>query len=330
MCCVGTTGDRFLQRCESIEDKRTFSIVVYNIVARKGLNAWRLFFNHFYSALRQPAGRADRAGSQDVAFAVEILGDMHLAALVGELRGVRGQRYEQGEFVPCKNVDTYHVLNDPDELGRWLRLHERGYGKHDFVYGASKLVVQRGKKTSGNGQVNAVKQARVLVTFIPPLICELCRRTRGRNILEVSVKLMTNSDQDTAPVLPPHFNYEDGASARFKAFALTELGNMVRRRYHLISPLFLQMSGLTEMQSKTFYDDESDKSYDDSGTSGSECTDSGGDEDECNLINSMPKTYTTKPPQGFLTGKRDPPKRRQASRNAGLKAARALARPDMR
>ena len=37
VCCVGTTGDRFLQRCESIEDKRTFSIVVYNIVARKGL-----------------------------------------------------------------------------------------------------------------------------------------------------------------------------------------------------------------------------------------------------------------------------------------------------
>ena len=188
-------------------------------------------FHHFQSVARQPRGRADKAGSQQAAFSMELPSKMAGLRLMGEAPCMGNKKYTvnaagQIEWVASKVITTYY-LDSMKPLARWLSLHQRGLGVH--CYGASKTVPPTG----------GYKEANVVVTLLPPLIMEICERSMGRFVLEVTCNLMTLNDQGI-PKLPPNFPYEPSSVQHFTAETRHAIFEMSLKGVPL-SPKFLEM-----------------------------------------------------------------------------------------
>eukprot|EP00965_Chrysotila_dentata_P176943 5843727-Pleurochrysis_carterae.AAC.1 len=85
------------------------------------------------------------------------------------------------------------------------------------VHGSSKGVLPT--------KVNGYSSIKVVVTALPPLIIEVCSRSYGRQVLEVTFNLQTLDDLD-AQRLPPAFPYATGKDHAFRQLALRHIRAM--------------------------------------------------------------------------------------------------------
>ena len=167
-------------------------------------------WHHFMSVAKQPRGRADQAGSQQAAFSMEIPSKMAAARLLRGARSMGHTKYTVNaagaiEWKKSPSIESYY-FDQIKPMTSWLRLHTRGLNVH--AYGSTKTVPPGG----------GYKEANVTVTIIPPLIMELCERSGGRLILEVTCNLMTLNDQGVHK-LPPAFPYAEADAQSFLAAA---------------------------------------------------------------------------------------------------------------
>ena len=143
--------------------------------------------HHFQSVLRQPRGRADQSGSQQAAFSMELPSQMAAVRLLAGAPSMGKKKYTVNaegciEWVPSPSITSYYI-DAVKPLARWVRLHRRNLNVQ--ALGSTKVVAPTG----------GYKEVNVVVMLIPPLIMEVCERSGGRLILEVTCNLMTLNDQ---------------------------------------------------------------------------------------------------------------------------------------
>eukprot|EP00965_Chrysotila_dentata_P247160 6207580-Pleurochrysis_carterae.AAC.2 len=194
------------------------------------------FFHHAMSCLRRPAGRADRNGSQQASFSMELPSLSPLLPVLGMCQAHPQARYSIGaegevDWVTSPSIDSYYI-NSEEQLAQFLNLHERGLERGLAVHGSSKGVLP----TKANGYPSI----RVVVTALPPLIVEVCRRSHGRMVAEVTFNIQTLSDLD-AQRLPPAFSYAVGMDRTFRLLALRHVQQLARAG-HAVSPLFRSLA----------------------------------------------------------------------------------------
>ena len=211
-------------------------------------------YHHFLSCLRMPRGRADKAGSQQAAFSMTIPSKMAATKLMegvppmGRMGKSKYQINAKGEieWKPTTTITSYYI-SEVKALAKFLSLHRRGLGFQGW--GATKAVPSSG----------GYEAANVVISLVPPLIMELCERSHGRLILEVTCNLMTLND-DSVHKLPPGFAYTSEQSQHLVQMARHSLAEM-RCRGVALSPKFLEQIG------------DGDWAYD--------CDGSDGSDDEC-------------------------------------------------
>ena len=165
-------------------------------------------FHHFMSVAKLPRGRADKAGSQQAQISMDIPSKPAAMAMLKELPYMGNTKYTinskgQIEWVKTSSIQSWYV-DEMKQLARWIRFHRRGL--HAHAYGATKIVPPTG----------GYKEANVVVTLIPPLICELCERSHGRLVLEITCNVMTLNEHGL-PKLPPNFPYTPATAETFIA-----------------------------------------------------------------------------------------------------------------
>ena len=195
------------------------------------------FWHHIMSCMRRPAGRADRAGSQQCEFEMEIPTLDPLLHLLAPCQNLRRKVYslsEDGsviEWHPSSTKDSYYI-DDHKTLQRFAQLHTRGLDVTIPLHGSTKGVPPT--KANGYTTINSV------VTMLPPLIIEDCTRSYNRRVLSVSFNVCTLNDLD-GQKLPPHFQYETGLDFDFKLLALRDVRGM-KRYGHPVSPAFMALA----------------------------------------------------------------------------------------
>ena len=204
-------------------------------------------WHHFQSVAKMPRGRADQAGSQQAAFSMEIPSRMAALRLLHGVPSMGKTKYTVNamgmiEWKPSPSIESFY-LDKMTPMARWLRLHTRGLNIH--AYGSTKPVPPSG----------GYKESNVVVTIIPPLIMELCERSGGRLILEVTCNLMTLNDQGVHK-LPPAFPYMEEDAQSFVAAARHAIFEMGLKGV----PLSPGLRGLVRDQDQALSSDSCDES----------------------------------------------------------------------
>ena len=243
-----------LKRARNITTQASLDL---ELIARKWLKANGYYmakhadlrntlFHHFMSVMRQPRGRADKAGSQQAAFSMEIPSRSAAIELMQGAPPMGKKKYTinaEGsiEWKDSPSISTWY-FDRHKPMAKWLKLHRRGLGV--ACYGASKAVPPTGGYEASN----------VVLTLIPPLIMELCERSLNRLVLEVTVNLMTFND-DGVPKLPPAFPYEPAQVQNFTTASRYSIFEM-HLRGHPMSERFLGMVTDEEQAIDSEEDDE--------------------------------------------------------------------------
>ena len=194
------------------------------------------FFHHLMSCLRRPAGRADKAGSQQSTFSLPICDLEPLLNVLARCQKFPNKVYavEDGEITWRKSErKTTYYIDDVEILADFCALHRRGLESSIPLYQSTKGVAATGE--NGNGYT----EIKTVVMMLPPLIIEHCHRSYSREVLEVSFNTMTLNDLDGLK-LPPHFAYAPGSDLLFKQLALQHVRGL-RREGHSVSKLFVQL-----------------------------------------------------------------------------------------
>jgi hypothetical protein len=125
-------------------------------------------WHHFLSVMRQPRGRADKAGSQQASFAMPIPSQMWAAAALFGARWMGNVRYTVSpstgaiEWVPTKAITSYYI-DDPAAMADFLHMHGRGLSGVAGLFKSTKTVPATG----------GYEASTVALTLIPPLIMEV-------------------------------------------------------------------------------------------------------------------------------------------------------------
>ena len=188
-------------------------------------------FHHFKSIAKMPRGRADKAGSQQALISMDIPTKSAAMQLLLELPYMGSVKYTVNaegaiEWVRSPSILSWY-LDEMKPLARWIRFHRRGLGIQG--YGATKAVPPTGGYTQSN----------VTITVIPPLIAELCERSHGRLVLEITCNLMTYNETGLHK-LPPNFPYSPATAETFVAETRHAIWEMKLRKVPL-SPALIAM-----------------------------------------------------------------------------------------
>ena len=130
------------------------------------------------------------------------------------------------EWVPSPSITSYY-FDRITPMARWMRLHTRNLNV--AAYGSTKAV----PPTDGS------KEVKVTVTIIPPLILEVCERSGGRLMLEVTCNVMTLNDMGNVK-LPPAFGYAEEDAQSFVAATRHAIAEMSLKKKAAFSSAFRQ------------------------------------------------------------------------------------------
>ena len=182
------------------------------------------YWGHYLACLRLPRGGVNAGGSQECSFEYEAPAPSVLSQLVGGLPYRERQVWSGRDgWISSATIDTYYAF-DRHAVDHYLRLHARKcLGESASLYRGSRLVAASSQQRPSS-----------LISACPPLLIEVCHRSRQRTVAVVSFKLIVLSDLG-AISMPPRFEFAQGMDHLFRLRALNHLEAMRERGAKLTS-----------------------------------------------------------------------------------------------